>query len=184
MAATDRLPGIRPQPSLARRLDVAARRSVPAVSTTLLLLAGGIPLGLPGQAELRAALAVAAVFFWSLFRPASLPAPIVFALGLLEDLLGLAPVGVGALTLLATHAAAARLRRALLRQGLMVVWLAFAATAAGCAALGWALTAMLDLRWLPPGPGLFQAALSAGLYPPLALLLSRAHRTLAEPERA
>ena len=150
----------------------------------LLLLAGGLPLELSGQSELRAALAVAGVFFWSLSRPDSMPAALVFAIGLLGDLLGLAPVGVGALTLLATHGVAVRARRTLLRQGMLVAWLAFVATAAGVAGLGWALASLLFLRPLPPGPALFQAALSAGLYPPFALLLTRAHRTVAEPERA
>ena len=180
----DTLPGIRPRPSLARRLDRAARRGFPTATTVLLLLLGDAPLGLPGQAELRAALAVSAVFFWSLFRPASMPSPAVLAIGLLGDLLGQWPVGVGGLSLLAAHGAAARLRRPLLRHGLPVVWLAFLATAAGVAGLGWALTSLLTLRLLSPAPGLFQAALSAGLFPPLALLLTRAHRGVAEPERA
>ncbi len=155
------------------------------MATTILpLLAGGVPTALPGQAELRAALAVAAVFFWSLFRPASMPSVAVFATGLLADLLGEWPLGVGTLGLLAVHGAATRLRPALFRQGLPSVWLAFLATAAGVAALGWALSSLLAWRVLPPAPALFQAALSAGLFPPWALLLMRAHRTVAEPERA
>ncbi len=163
---------------------MAARRAFPTATTILLLLAGGVPLSVPGQAELRAALAVAAVFFWSLFRPASMPAVAAFAIGLLADLLGQWPMGVGAVTLLVAHGAAARMRRALVRQGLPVVWLAFLATAAGVAGLAWGLASLLTLRLLPAAPALFQAALSAGLFPPLALLLTRAHRTVAEPERA
>ena len=180
----DRLPGIRPRQSLSRRLDMAARRGVPAAATILPLLACAAPLGLPGQAELQAAVALSGVFFWSLFRPASMPPWMVFAIGLLADLLGYAPVGVGVLTLLAAHGVAVRGRRALVRQGFLVVWLAFVVVAAVAAAAAWALTSLLDWQLLPPGPGVFQAALSAGLYPPLATLLTRAHHTLAEPERA
>jgi hypothetical protein len=33
-------------------------------------------------------------------------------------------------------------------------------------------------------PGVFQAMLSAGLYPALSVVLTRAHHTLAEPEHA
>lgn len=69
----DRLPGIRPRESLLRRLDMAARWSFPATTSALLLLAAAAPLGLPGQGELQAAIALACVYFWSLFRPASLP---------------------------------------------------------------------------------------------------------------
>ncbi len=180
----DRLPGIRPRQSLGRRLDMAARRGFPGSTTALLLLVTAAPLGVPGQAELQASIALACVFFWSLFRPASMPPVVVFAVGLLVDLLGYAPPGVGVLSLLIAHGLALRWRRVLVRQGFLLVWLAFVCVAAGTAALQWALTSLLTFRLLPPGPGLFQAAIGAGLYPALATLLTRAHHTLAEPEQA
>jgi rod shape-determining protein MreD len=175
----DRLPGIRPRPTLWRRLDMSARVGFPASTTALLLIAAAAPLGIPGQAELQEAIALACVFFWSLFRPASMPPVLVFALGLLADLLDYAPAG-----LLLVHGFALRWRRSLTRQGFLLVWLAFAAVAWGAAALQWALTSLLMFRLLSPGPALFQAAISAGLYPALAVLLTAAHTTLAEPRRA
>lgn len=180
----DRLPGIRPRPSLGRRLDMAARRSFPAVSTLLLLLTAAAPLGIPGQAELQVSVALAGVFFWSLFRPASMPPSAVFLIGVMTDLLGFASIGTGVLTLLLAHGLALRSRRFLVRQGFLVVWLAFVAVAAAAAALGWGLACLLSFRLFPAGPGVFQAALGAGLYPVLATVLTRAHQTLAEPERA
>lgn len=180
----DRLPGIRPRQSLGRRLDMMARRGFPGTTTALLLLVTAAPLGVPGQAELQASIALACVFFWSLFRPASMPPAIVFGVGLLVDLLGYAPPGVGVLSLLIAHGLALRWRRVLTRQGFLLVWLAFVGVASGAASLQWALTSLLTFRLLPPGPGVFQAAIGAGLYPALATLLTRAHHTLAEPEQA
>ena len=161
-----------------------ARRSFPGASTALLLLLSSGPLGLPGQAQLQGALALGCVFFWSLFRPASLPPLLVFALGLLADLLSYGPVGIDVLTLLIAHGLAMLWRRDLARQGALLIWLAFVAVAAGAAALQWALTSLLTFRLMPMAPALFQAALSAGLYPPLAAALARAHATIAEPARA
>ena len=181
---TERLPGIRPRPSLSRRLDMAARRAFPASTTALLLLLAAAPLGLPGQPELQQAIGLVCVYFWSLFRPASMPPVAVFGLGLLVDLLGFAPLGVGALTLLAVHGLAVAWHRILARRGFVLVWLGFAGMAATASAIGWTLTSVLTLRLLPPLPGLFQAALAAGLYPAIAVPLTRAHQTLAEPERA
>ena len=126
-ALMDRLPGIRPRRALGRRLDIAARWAFPACTTVLLLLAAAAPFGLPGQAELRPAVALGCVFFWSLFRPAAMPPPVVFLIGLLADLLGYAPPGVGVLTLLLVHGLALRWRRLLTRQGFLMVWLAFVA---------------------------------------------------------
>jgi rod shape-determining protein MreD len=163
---------------------MTARRGFPGSTTALMLLVSAAPLGVPGQAELQASVSLACVFFWSLFRPASMPPAVVFGIGLLTDLLGYAPPGVDVLTLLIVHGLAIRWRRVLVRQGFLLVWLAFVCIAAGAAALEWALTSLLIFRLLPPGAGVFQATIGAGLYPALATLLTRAHHTLAEPERA
>lgn len=163
---------------------MTARWSFPAASTALGLLLLEAPIGISGQAEIQASFALACVYFWSLYRPASLPPPIVFLIGLLVDLLSFAPVGVGVLTLLIAHGLAIRWRRVMVRQGFVLVWLAFVGVAIGAAALDWVFTAILTFRLLPPGPGLFLAALSSGLYPGIATCLTWAHQTLAEPERA
>jgi rod shape-determining protein MreD len=184
MARDEQLPGIRPRPSLGRRLDIVARHSFPATSTVLLMLLCGLPFGIADQAVLLPAVTLAAVYFWSLFRPAAMPPPIVFLLGLLLDLLGYLPIGAGVLTLLLVYALAGRWRRMLTQQGFVVVWLAFIGVGTGAAALLWALTSLLSLRLMPAGPALFQATLTAALYPALAILLIRAHRTIANPERA
>lgn len=178
-----RLPGIRPRPTLWRQLDAMGRTALPASCTALLLLALAAPLRLPGQPQLQLAAAVACVFFWSLFRPASMSPPIVFMLGLLSDLLGLQPPGISVLVLLAVHGTALRWR-VLASQGFLVVWLAFVIVAAGAALLGWALDSVLTLRLLPLPPAIFQFGLTAGLYPALAALFTTAHRGLADPDQA
>ncbi len=180
----DRAPGIRPRPSVWRRLDAAARRAFPAASTALLLLLTAAPLGVPGQAEIQASIALICVWFWSLYRAASMPPAMVFLLGLLDDLLCYAPPGVGVLTLLLVHGLATRWGRGLMRRGFVVIWLAFLGIAAGAALLEWALTCLLTFRLLWPGPALFQAAISFGLFPLLAVPLEHANRTLAEPASA
>lgn len=180
----DKTPGIRPRPSLWRRLDAMARAAFPASITALVLLATSAPFGMPGQAQWQPAAALACIFFWSLYRPASMPPAAVFLLGLLADLLGLAPVGASVLVLLIVHGCAVTWRRTLARQGFLMVWLVFVAVSAGAAALQWGLTCALTVRLFAPGPALFQFALSAGLYPVLAVLFIQAHRSLADPNQA
>ena len=177
----DKQPGIRPRQNLGRRLDMAARWAFPASTTALLLLASAAPFGLPGQAEMQVAVALVCVFFWSLFRPAAMQPAVVFLLGLLADLLGGAPPGVGVLSLLLAHGLALRWRRLLARQGFLAVWLGFAAVGLGAAALQWALTSVLTWHLLPVGPALLLAAVACGLYPGLAVLLIAAHQSLAAP---
>ena len=184
MARANQTPGIRPRATLGRRLDKAARYAFPAGCTVLLMLLAEAPMGIADQAAMLPAVTLACVYFWSLFRPGAMPPPVVFLVGLLFDLLGYLPLGVGTLTLLTAHGLAVRWREVLMRQGFVSAWLAFAGFAVGAAALGWVLTAVLVFCLLPVGPALFQALLTAALYPALAIPLIRADRTVADPERA
>ena len=165
-------------------LDATARKSFPVTITTLMLLALSAPLGLAGQPQLQAAVAVACVFFWSVFRPDSMPPAAAFLLGLLTDLLSLVPPGTTVLVLLIVHGVALRTRRFVAAQGFLVVWLVFLAVAAGAVALEWALISLLTFRLLPASPALLQFGVSAGFYPLLAAIFTTAHRGLADPEKA
>ncbi|MSP30747.1 MAG: rod shape-determining protein MreD [Acetobacteraceae bacterium] len=180
----DRTPGIRLRLSVWRRLDVAARRAFPSACTALLMLLLAAPLGLPEQRALLPALTLACVFFWSLFRPASMTPPMVFALGLLLDLLAYLPLGVGVLSLLGVHGVTIQARRFLTRHGFVLIWLSFLLIALAVSALGWLLSSLLTLRLLPFAPAMFQSALAAALYPAIAPLCARAHASIADPEQA
>ncbi len=184
MAPFDRTPGIRPRPSLGRRLDMAARASFPATCTALLMLLAAVPFGFAGQAALIPAVATISVYFWTLFRPASMPPVVVFPIGLLLDLLGYLPIGVGVICLLAVHGFALSWQRFLVRQSFAVIWVAFSAFAAASAALGWGLTSLMGFRLLPVRSAIFQGVVAIAVYPMLAVLFSRAHGSIAAPEQA
>jgi rod shape-determining protein MreD len=180
----ERTPGIRPRATLGRRLDLAARHGFPAALTVLLMLLTKFHLNLSGQAALLAAVTFGSVWFWSVHRPAALPPPLVFGLGVLMDLLGSMPLGVGVLAALVVHGTAVRLRRWLGQHGHVMAWLVYAAVAIVASGLMWLLAALLLLRLLPPWPLLFQTALSIALYPLLAIPLLHAHGSAADTERA
>lgn len=182
--AEEQRPGVRPRATLARRLDLAARHAFPASLTILLMLLTEAPFGFADQTTLLPVVALASVWFWSLYRPGSMAPLVVFGLGLLLDLLDWLPIGTGVLTLLLVHAVAVRWQRVLGRQGFVLIWLAFAAIAAAAAAIEWLATAVLTWRLVPPNAMLFQAVLCAALYPALGILFAGAHRSIAEPERA
>lgn len=171
----------RPQPSmgLLRRLDAVARAAFPGISALLLMVLVSTPVGLPSALP---AVTLGCVFFWSVFRPGAMGPPLCFLLGLLQDLLGFAPLGIGVLTLLLTHGAVLRLRRFLVRRSFWVVWLVYAGAAAGAAALGFVLQAILAWRLPALAPALVQFALSAGFYPAIAALLTGLHKAMRRAE--
>ena len=170
--------------SIWRQLDAASRHAWPCSCLLLGLFVIGLPLGLPGQAALRPAFAMACVFFWSLYRPASLPAPVVAFTGLLLDLLNLSGLGVWAVLLLLLQGATLAARRRLAPSGFFPNWAAFTAFGAGLSVLFWAMQSVLALRPLPLMPLCGQILACASLYPALAALFIRAHRGAAAPELA
>ncbi len=184
MAHIDRRPGIRPRASLGRQLDIAARFSFPAGITILLMLLTQAPLDIPGQAALLPAVAFCCVWFWSLFRPAALPPPVVFLIGLLRDLLGYLPLGVVVFTLLAVHGVAVTMRRSLSRASFAWIWIVFAGVAAAASLVIWLMVMLLTFRLLSPWPVLFIALLTVAIFPVLAVPFAGAHRSIANPERA
>lgn len=180
----DRTPGIRPRPTLGRRLDRAGRAVFPAVSTIGSMLLATAPFGFADQAALLPAVAIGDVYFWSLYRPAAMPPAAAFGIGLLLDLLGFLPIGVGVLMLLAVHGMARRLRRVLAPAGFLVICIAYAGFALGASAIGWGLASLLAMHVLPVSAALFQACVAIALYPALAVALTAAHRSIADPDQA
>ena len=167
-----------------RQLDAASRWIFPCATLIFGLFIIGMPFGLPGQAALRPIYALACVYFWSLYRPASMPAPLVALCGLLLDLLGLSPFGVWAVLLLLLQWVTLLLRRKLVPARFLLVWAAFTALASASVTLAWAASSAINLTWLPTTPLMFQWLLAAGLYPGLAALLIKAHRGPAAVELA
>lgn len=169
---------------MGRRLDVAARRCLPAGITALLMLLTHAPLGVSGQAALLPAITLCGVWFWTLAQPQALPPPVVFLIGVLLDLLGFLPLGVGVLTLLSVHGVALRFRGALAQCDLVWVWLVLAPVATGAALLIWLLVMLLTFRLMSIGPAIFQAVLTIAIYPVLAMPLAAAYRSFADAEQA
>lgn len=167
-----------------RALDRAARHALPAASIAGAIIVLAIPGLIPAEPAFRAGFVLASVYFWSLYRPASLPAPVVALLGLLLDLLGASPLGLWCVLLLLEQAAVGAIRRPLVRQGFPIVWAVFAAFVAAIAIAEYLSRGILGLFLLPPGPIVMQTIIAILVYPLLAVALISAHRGAAAPERA
>jgi len=177
-------PAMRRRQSVWRQLDIASRYAFPIGFLVFGLFLIGMPFGLPGQAELRPVYAMACVFFWSLYRPSSLPAPLVALTGLLLDLLGLSPIGLWAVLLLLLHGAILAVRRRLIPQSFFFTWAVFSCAAALLSGLAWAAQSLLTLAVLPSLPLGVEILFAAGLYPAFAGFFIRAHRGPAAVELA
>ena len=177
-------PAMRRRPNFWRKLDATSRFGFPIGFLVFGLFVIGMPFGVPEQAELRPVYAMACVFFWSLYRPSSLPAPVVALVGLLLDLLGISPLGLWAVLLLLLQGMTLAARRRLAPQSFLLTWLVFFAFAVGLSALDWAVQSLFRLAILPVVPLLAEFFLAFGLYPALAAFFIRAHRGPAAVELA
>ena len=163
-------------PAVWTRLDGTARNLVPVTFTVLLIVFGMVPLGIPNFAPIMPALGVIAVFFWLVHRPDLMPAWAVFLVGLVQDLLGGGPLGVGVFVLLVVYAALAGQRRYIARARFFLVWLVFVPVAAGAFVLTWLFNSLIADALLAPGPVAFQYLSTVAFYPCIAWLFLQAQR--------
>ena len=179
-----RLPASRRRQNLWRQLDAAARWAVPSALLAFGLFLLGLPFHIPGQALLRPAYAMGCVYFWTLFRPASMPLPVTGLIGLLLDLMGITPPGLWMLLLIGLQSATLLSRRRLAPRRFLLTWAAFCGLASLASALAWGLQSGLAMQLLPLWPTGLEILVSAAIYPALASLLVRAHRGPAAVELA
>ena len=159
-------------PTLAQRLDRAARNVVPAMLGILLVLLSTIPFYIPGYGPMAANLVLMAVFYWSIHRPDLLSPVTVFLIGLLQDILVGMPPGMNAFVLLLVRTLAVSQGRVFRGRSFIILWWGFGIVALASAFIVWALSAMYVFTLLDPLPGLFQAGMTTALFPFLAGLFT------------
>ena len=166
------------KPTVWQKLDALARSLAPFSLAFLLALFGAVPIQLPHLAEIGPNFALLSVYYWAVHRPAVLPAPAVFVLGLVSDLLGMAPLGAGTAVLLGVHAITVSQRRVFVGQPFIVVWWGFMMVGAGAMAAIWVLSSLLAGAALDARPAVFAALVNVALYPAMGFLFAHTQRSL------
>ena len=165
------------------RTNSSAARLVPVLATIIAAVLSILPLRIPGYAALTPALALMAVYHWTIYRPDLLPAIALFAIGLGEDLLAGGLVGIGALTLLVTRAVVLQTRRHFVGRSFPFVWAGFTLVAGGAMIGLWALHCLLELSFINPRNTVFRMVLTIAVFPAASFLLGRTQRALVDGPR-
>ena len=116
------------------------------------------------------------VFFWSLYGPDLLPAPSVFAIGLLQDLLTGGPLGLWAIVYLATQWVVLSQRSYFLGREQRVVWLGFALAASASGVILWLVMSLMSGALLPIWALVAQLFATVLVYPLFAIAFGHLHR--------
>lgn len=164
------------RPLFLQRVDLWARATVPLALTLIMAILNVVPLRLPDYSELAPSFVLMAVFYWTVHRPDLMRPWSVFVIGVLDDVLSGAPLGVNALMLLFVHWAIVAQHKAFRGQSFVVVWFGFALVALGAALLEAVLALVAGYGLLDPLALFVQYVLTLALYPPIAFLMGRAQR--------
>ena len=158
-------------------LDRVSAGLVPCVVAALLATLSAVPAHLPAAPNLG----LIAVFYWTLHRPEAMPAFAALVLGLWQDILLGAPIGLHGVGFLLAHAAITFQRRLFSSMSFVVLWWAFGLTASLVAGLWWLATAVHHWRVVDPTPLAWQIALTVAVYPFLTWLFAKIRSPDAAP---
>jgi rod shape-determining protein MreD len=153
-------------------------RILPMATTVAAVIFTILPIKLPGYAALTPAFVLMAVYHWTLYRPDLLPATGLFAIGLAQDLLVGAPVGVSALVLLLARTAVLRYRRFFINRPFPFVWAGFTLLGTAAMAATWAMHCLLQQSVLNPRTVVFRAVLTVAIFPAASFVLGRGQRAV------
>jgi rod shape-determining protein MreD len=159
-------------------LDFWARRLIPAGLGIVFVLAMVVPVPVAGYSAVVPMLALASVFFWAIHHPRLLPPAVVFAIGLLQDILTGALVGSGAVVLLLVYWIVVDQRILFYNKSFLMVWWGFLVVAIGAGFLTWAFASIFGGQLLPYSAAVFQVLATVALYPLLTWILHGVHRLL------
>ena len=166
------------KPTLARQLDTQARRLMPAATTLALVLLAAMPSHLPGLARIMPLLALIGVYHWTAHRPDLMPARVVFAIGLFQDIVGGGPLGLYAAVFLLVHGGIVSQARFFVGKGFIVLWFGFALMSAAAAMTAWVVTALFNAALVDSRALFYQYLLTLGMFPVLSRLFLRWHPSL------
>jgi|MDTC01.3.fsa_nt_gb rod shape-determining protein MreD len=164
------------QPGLWHRMDVLARQLTPSMLTLALVIINVVPLHIPGFSRVVPLLPLMAIYHWAVFRPRLLPAYAVFLIGLLQDILTGAPIGVNALVFLAVYGAVLSQKQFFIGKSFFILWLGFSLIAAGAAIFYWLAISILNLTLVEPKTAFFQYLMTLGCFPVIAWVFMRWQR--------
>lgn len=161
------------RPTFWQRVDTTARHQLPVLLTLVLLLVAVVPTHVPGLVRIGPMLSLISIYFWAVHRPDLMGYGTVFAVGLLEDLLGGTPLGAGALTLLLVQGLVVAQYKFFYGKAFVVTWWAFVVVAAGAVLVKWLCVSIIYGTVLDGEAAITAYLMTVAFYPPVAWFLAR-----------
>lgn len=158
------------------QLDRSLKLALPIVVTMLALLLSIVPLPIPEYSMLAPNFVLICAFYWIVHRPDLFPAWGAFVVGLLDDALSGAPMGLNALVLLLVHYAIVAQHKFFRGKAFWLIWSSFALIATGAAVVTAIVAYAAAHLSVPFGLFATQLALTIAIYPAVGAVLGRVQR--------
>jgi rod shape-determining protein MreD len=151
---------------------------LPIATTMLAALLSIEPLHLDGYAALTPAFTLMATYYWTIYRPDLLSAPLLFLIGTIQDLLSGGLPGETAVTLLLARAILLPQRHYFVDRPFPFIWAGFTLLTGGAVLFSWALHSLLAAELLDLRGPVLRAVLTISAFPIASFLLGRSQRAL------
>lgn len=161
-------------------LTTARRLGGTALIITALVFLSAFPINIWHFSSVRPAIALAAIFYWAIFRPQTLSPPAVFILGFLLDLLSAGPLGLQACTLVIAQWLTRTQRRFLMGQSFLVLWMCFFLVAFMAYFFQWLVFSLFEMALMAFKPPLVSAVLTGLFFPIVVWALNIYNKALAD----
>lgn len=164
-----------------QRVDRGVRGLAPLMITLALTYISVLPLRVPGLTPVTPVVTLIAVYYWSIYRPDLLPLVATFVIGIMQDTLSGAPLGLSSLILLLVQGVVISQRRFFHGKTFLVEWWGFILVAPVALLITWLLGSLYHGVFVAPRPLGFQLLLTIALYPALTWLFARMQHYLLRP---
>ena len=156
------------------------RKIVPLGSIFLLVICSVLPQGLSTAPDIFPMLTLIAIFYWAIYRPDLIPPSLMFLIGLTQDILLGASIGLMAAIFLGFYGLTLTQRTVFIGKPFYVTWLGFAVISAIAFTSIWIISGLLSESYLVSIAPLVQYVLTVLSFPMVIWCFVRIQRYLVD----
>ncbi|MCH2547410.1 MAG: hypothetical protein MK052_07365 [Alphaproteobacteria bacterium] len=164
-----------------QKIDQYARMLLPAICTLLLLLFSLLRIGFAGLAHFPIDVCLISIYYWTIFRPSTMPFWFVFILGIVRDSLMGTPLGISSLVFILFRLIILSQQRYLVKETFWATWFGFGWVLVPALVFNWLLSSAYAKSFIPITPVMMQWVFTFGLYPLLHIVFNALYGFLPDP---
>ena len=147
--------------------------SIPVLSCLFILLISVVPQPLTDSAIISIQMTHTAVFYWSIYTPKEIPNFVLFALGILQDILLGLPLGISSFSFICIHFFVTYKNDYFIGKSFFHHWLIFSFIFMALTLLNWLIMMAINGLMFNPLPIVFQYIITVSFYPCAAWLFGK-----------